>query len=532
MIGGGIRLGGGDQVLPDLTTKSKMDPYKIGYRLRNKRQVHEMNYNENNTSCDEQDEYNVKKNKLAVMHPETIVDLNKEIELLPDSFKRLSFTEDSDQIYVLPFNGETLKLVWCIKDLRERWRNETEILKICSEQFLTSNNFTWRLHLWQNENENSTFDLSVECIGPHGDNKVSDSVGAIFEAQFFTSKSSFICNSQESLSLSRQDFSGKSKIKKSFEHYSVDDMTNGDIDFSKHKCIFKGTNLSVIPNIDFIRINELNHHEITEFFFIHLSIEVLNDKDKFEGDQITQGLVNEGTTCYINSMLQTLFTMAPLRREIFNQPLDECSPIINSLQRIHFDLLNSKEAIKITKLLRSFDWDTEHSHIQQDVMEFNWILLDALENWKIKNTSIFKGKRVDHVVCPNINLDRKIPEDFYTLDVEIENYQNMTEALQDQAKTKIAKGKEVYEYNSKSEFYNIDPYDEDYDANGDIMHLEKRLIYQTLPPVLQVQLRRFSLDMTTQTTKKINKGFEFDLDLKIDNSLLNYENDFEDDNNL
>lgn len=108
----------------------------------------------------------------------------------------------------------------------------------------------------------------------------------------------------------------------------------------------------------------------------------------------------------------------------------------------------------------------------------------------------------------------------------------MTEALQDQAKTKIAKGKEVYEYNSKSEFYNIDPYDEDYDANGDIMHLEKRLIYQTLPPVLQVQLRRFSLDMTTQTTKKINKGFEFDLDLKIDNSLLNYENDFEDDNNL
>jgi len=62
------------------------------------------------------------------------------------------------------------------------------------------------------------------------------------------------------------------------------------------------------------------------------------------------GLINEGTTCYMNSLLQTFFTIGSLRRAIYNIPsrrssfdkkLDssgEEAKIPISLQRIFYNL--------------------------------------------------------------------------------------------------------------------------------------------------------------------------------------------------
>jgi ubiquitin carboxyl-terminal hydrolase 7 len=94
---------------------------------------------------------------------------------------------------------------------------------------------------------------------------------------------------------------------------------------------------------------------------------------------ITAGIRNEGTTWYINSLLQTLFIIAPLRKAVFKMPSDEHNTIPLWLQRIFYNLKFSMEPVRITDLLRSFGWQTHEANTQHDVMEFNCILSENLE---------------------------------------------------------------------------------------------------------------------------------------------------------
>lgn len=51
--------------------------------------------------------------------------------------------------------------------------------------------------------------------------------------------------------------------------------------------------------------------------------------------------MNEGTTCYMNSLLQTLFTIGAVRRAIYNISKSEGIPLC--LQRIFYNLQQRKE---------------------------------------------------------------------------------------------------------------------------------------------------------------------------------------------
>ena len=59
-----------------------------------------------------------------------------------------------------------------------------------------------------------------------------------------------------------------------------------------------------------------------------------------EGDKTTGycGLVNEGTTCYVNSLLQTLFILKAFRRAIFKMPGADPLGIPCCLQRVFYNL--------------------------------------------------------------------------------------------------------------------------------------------------------------------------------------------------
>ena len=92
------------------------------------------------------------------------------------------------------------------------------------------------------------------------------------------------------------------------------------------------------------------------------------------------GLINEGTTCYMNSLLQTLFLITSFRRAIYSIPFSDSeeSRIPKALGRLFAALQVSGKALSTQDLLMSFGWGRDQWHEQQDVQEFSCLFFDAL----------------------------------------------------------------------------------------------------------------------------------------------------------
>uniref|UniRef100_A0A8C8LTI4 USP domain-containing protein n=1 Tax=Oncorhynchus tshawytscha TaxID=74940 RepID=A0A8C8LTI4_ONCTS len=101
------------------------------------------------------------------------------------------------------------------------------------------------------------------------------------------------------------------------------------------------------------------------------------------------GLVNQAMTCYLNSLLQTLF-MTPEFRNLCPKTIfylsteDPVTSIPYQLQRLFLLLQTSKKrAIETTDVTRSFGWDSSEAWQQHDVQELCRVMFDALEQkWK------------------------------------------------------------------------------------------------------------------------------------------------------
>jgi ubiquitin carboxyl-terminal hydrolase 7 len=109
-----------------------------------------------------------------------------------------------------------------------------------------------------------------------------------------------------------------------------------------------------------------------------------------------KGLINEGTTCYLNSLIQTLFFIREFKNAIYKMPtiqstdskanLEKSIPFC--LQRIFYNLqVGSAESVRTFELLQAFGWTNNERNQQQDVNEFNCILSDQLEI-QMQNTEV------------------------------------------------------------------------------------------------------------------------------------------------
>lgn len=220
------------------------------------------------------------------------------------------------------------------------------------------------------------------------------------------------------------------------------------------------------------------------------------------------GLKNQGATCYMNSLLQTLYFTNQLRKAVYKMPTeadDDCKSVALALQRVFHDLQTQNKPVGTKKLTKSFGWDALDSFMQHDVQEFLRVLLDKLEN-KMKGTSLegtipklFEGKMISYIKCQNVDYTSRRTETFYDIQLNIKGKKNINESFKDYIATEI-----------------LDD-DNKYDAGEHgLQKAEKGIFFSKFPPVLHLHLMRFQYDPITDSSVKFNDRFEFDEVINLD----------------
>ncbi|KAM7196423.1 ubiquitin carboxyl-terminal hydrolase [Rhypophila sp. PSN 637] len=213
------------------------------------------------------------------------------------------------------------------------------------------------------------------------------------------------------------------------------------------------------------------------------------------------GLKNQGATCYLNSLLQSLYFTNAFRVAIYQIPTEHDDRMVNSayaLQRLFYQLQTSNQSVGTNELTKSFGWDSRQIFEQQDVQEFSRKLMEQMEN-KMKGTpqekalpDIFSGKVKTYVSCINVDYESSRIEDFWDLQMNVSGNKNLLESFQDYVKLERMDGENRYSAGKHG-----------------LQDANKGVIFTSFPDVLHLQLKRFGYDYERDVPTKVNDRYEF-----------------------
>ncbi|XP_014675692.1 PREDICTED: ubiquitin carboxyl-terminal hydrolase 47-like [Priapulus caudatus] len=224
------------------------------------------------------------------------------------------------------------------------------------------------------------------------------------------------------------------------------------------------------------------------------------------------GLVNQAMTCYLNSLIQTLYMTPEFRNALYKWEYrgssedDEPKSIPFQLQKLFLNLQTSKKrAVETTDLTRSFGWDSSEAWQQHDVQELCRVMFDALET-NFKNTDqadlinqLYQGQLKDYVRCLDCGSESARTDAFLDIPLTIRPFgattvfKSVGEALQAFVEPETLDGTNQYfceQCNKKCDAH-------------------KGLEFVKYPYMLTLQLKRFDFDYSTMHRIKLNEKVTF-----------------------
>ncbi|KAK2953235.1 putative Ubiquitin carboxyl-terminal hydrolase 7 [Blattamonas nauphoetae] len=218
------------------------------------------------------------------------------------------------------------------------------------------------------------------------------------------------------------------------------------------------------------------------------------------------GIINQGATCYMNSILQTLFHTPLFRTIVLSVPLTEeeqrttrgTPTITNALKHLFFSMKNSTRSVSSAELTRSFGWDWRDSFHQHDSEEFLRVILDRLSTTLLKTPysstieCLLEGKLVTKLKCTNVPVQSLREEVFLDLSLPVQGHLNLLSALDSLIKPEILDGDNKYKT-----------------TDHGLQAATKCTEISSLPPVLHIHLMRWRYDERYGQIVKVNDKFEF-----------------------
>lgn len=260
---------------------------------------------------------------------------------------------------------------------------------------------------------------------------------------------------------------------------------------------------------DFIKVDRLRNAQ--EGFVlddaVHIKVELnVQLEEKYTGATKRStgyvGLKNQGATCYMNSLLQTLFHVPRFRKAVYQMPTEEDeepqSSISLALKTLFYRLQHASIPVSTKDLIHSFGWTNTDAFQQHDVEELELKLCEKLEE-KMKGTivdksidALLKGKVYNYIECIDVEFKSTRLEEF--LDIQLP----------------IIGCKDVYD--SFDKIVEVETMDADnkYHAEGlGLQDARKGVLLDSLPPILQLHLKRFDYDRQSWVPIKVNSRYEF-----------------------